>query len=62
MQMKFMVGKPEGNRSYGRHLKGENVKMLTGLNWLRIGSSGGLLWTRYWSFEFNVRRGTSWAA
>jgi hypothetical protein len=24
----------------------------TGLNWLRIGTSGGLLWTRWWIFGF----------
>jgi hypothetical protein len=25
----------------------------TGFGWLRIGSSGGLLWTWQWTFEFH---------
>jgi hypothetical protein len=35
----------------------------TGFGWLRIGSSGGLLWTRWWTFGFHKKRGyflTSW--
>jgi hypothetical protein len=24
----------------------------TGSNWLRIGTSGGLLWTQWWTFGF----------
>jgi hypothetical protein len=31
-----------------------------GLNWLRIGSIGGLLWTRQRPFEFHNRRGVFW--
>jgi hypothetical protein len=30
--------------------------------WLRIGTSGGLLWTRQWTFGFHRRRGISWLA
>jgi hypothetical protein len=30
--------------------------------WLRIGTSGGLLWTRYWAFGFHKMLGSSWAA
>jgi hypothetical protein len=30
---------------------------LTGFNWLRIGSSGGLLWTRWWTFGFHTKVG-----
>jgi hypothetical protein len=48
------VGKPEGKRSLGRPRRrwGDNIKMdlreigcggWTGLNWLRIGRSGGFL-------------------
>jgi hypothetical protein len=35
----------------------------TGFGWLRIGSSGGLLWTRWWTFGFHKKAGyflTSW--
>jgi hypothetical protein len=34
----------------------------TGLTWLRIGTGGRLLWTRYWTFGFLKMRGTSWLA
>jgi hypothetical protein len=33
-----------------------------GLTWLRIGTSGGLLWTRYWTFGFDEMLGGSWGA
>jgi hypothetical protein len=32
------------------------------LIWLRIGTSGGLLWTRYWTFVFHKMLGSSWVA
>jgi hypothetical protein len=35
--------------------------MLTQL-WLRIGTSGGLLWTRWWTFGFHKMLGSSWVA
>jgi hypothetical protein len=31
-------------------------KMWTGFIWLRIETSGGLLWTRQWTFKFHKRR------
>jgi hypothetical protein len=33
----------------------------TGLIWFRIGTSGGLLWTQYWTFEFHKML-NSWVA
>jgi hypothetical protein len=33
-----------------------------GLIWLRIGTSGRLLWTRYWTFGFHKMLGSSWVA
>jgi hypothetical protein len=30
--------------------------------WLRIGTGGGILWTRKWTFGFHKRRGISWSA
>jgi hypothetical protein len=53
----MLVGKPEGKRPLGRrrHRWEDNIKMdhreirfgvLIGSMWLRIGISGGLLWTR----------------
>jgi hypothetical protein len=35
----------------------------TGFSWFRIGSGGGLLWTRWWTFGFHRKAGcflTSW--
>jgi hypothetical protein len=34
----------------------------TGLIWLRIGTSGGLFWTRQWTFGFHEMVGGSWVA
>jgi hypothetical protein len=34
----------------------------TGSIWLRIGTSGRLLWTRYWNFGFRKMLGSSWGA
>jgi hypothetical protein len=34
----------------------------TGLIWLRIGTSGGFLWIRYWTFGFHEILGSSWGA
>jgi hypothetical protein len=34
----------------------------TGLIWLRIGTSGELLWIWYWSFSFDKMLGGSWVA
>jgi hypothetical protein len=33
-----------------------------GMIWLRIGTSGGLLWTRQWTFEFHKMLRSSWVA
>jgi hypothetical protein len=33
-----------------------------GLIWLGIGSVGGILWTRYWTFGFHKMLGSSWVA
>jgi hypothetical protein len=30
--------------------------------WLRIGTSGGLLWTRWWTFGLHKTQGSSWVA
>jgi hypothetical protein len=34
----------------------------TGLIWLRIGTGGGLLCTRWWTIRFHKMRGISWVA
>jgi hypothetical protein len=34
----------------------------TGLIWLRIGTGGGLLWIRWWTFGSHKMRGVSWVA
>jgi hypothetical protein len=38
------------------------VKVWIGFIWLRIGTSVGLLWTRWWTFGFRKRQRTSWVA
>jgi hypothetical protein len=43
-------------------LEKQNGKLWTGFNWLRTGTSGGLMWTRQWTFGFHKRRGISWVA
>ena len=34
----------------------------TGWSWLRIGTGGGHLWVRWWTFGFRKMRGISWLA
>ena len=36
--------------------------METGWSWLRIGTDGGHLWIRWWTFGFHKVRGISWLA
>jgi hypothetical protein len=33
-----------------------------GLGWLRIGTGGGRLWVRWWTFGFHKTQGISWPA
>jgi hypothetical protein len=46
----------------------DNIKMelremeCTELIWLRIGTTGGLLWTRWGTFGFHEMLGSSWVA
>jgi hypothetical protein len=66
------VGKPEGRRPLGRPRRrwADNIKMdlwegggaWTGSIWLRIGTGGGLLCIRWWTFRFHKMRGISWVA
>jgi hypothetical protein len=37
-----------------------NGRVWTGLIWLRIGTSGGLLWRRWWTLGFHKIRGIFW--
>jgi hypothetical protein len=39
-----------------------NVVVFTGLIWLRIGNSEGVLWTQKWTFGFHRMLGNFWAA
>ena len=39
-----------------------NVMVWTGSSWLRIGTSGGHLWMRWWTFGFYEMRGIYWLA
>jgi hypothetical protein len=54
---RILVGRPEGKRPLGRRRRTQedNIKLelreigidgRAGFSWLRVGSSGGLLWTR----------------
>jgi hypothetical protein len=58
--VQFLVVKPEGRIPLGRQRRGceDGIKMhlretgwesvCNGCSWLRIGTGGGLLWTRSW--------------
>jgi len=65
------VGKPEGKRPLERRrlMWGITLRWTlgrygsmgrTGFGWLRIESSGGLLWTRWWTFGFRKKAGYFW--
>jgi hypothetical protein len=63
---RILVGNPEGKRPLGRprHRWVDNIKMdlrdiWIGLIWLRIGTNGGLLWTRRWTFGSHKMLGSS---
>jgi hypothetical protein len=43
-------------------LKKEVKRVWTGFMWLRIGTSGGLLWTQQCTFNFHETRRISWIA
>ena len=70
---KVLVGKPEAKRPLGRPRRRweDNIKMDlhevgrglgTGWSWLRVGTGGGHLWVRWWTFGFHKMRGISWLA
>jgi hypothetical protein len=69
----ILVGKAEGTTSLWRprhwwedsirmDLREWDGKVWTGFIWLRIRTSGGLLWTRSWTFGYRKRREISWRA
>jgi hypothetical protein len=39
-----------------------DMRLWNGSSWLRIGTGGGHLWMRYWTFGFHKMRGISWLA
>jgi hypothetical protein len=39
-----------------------DVRTWTGSSWLTIGTGGGRLWVRWWTFGFHKMRGVSWLA
>jgi hypothetical protein len=43
-------------------LTGKDGRGWTGFIWLKIGASGGLLWTRWWTLEFHKMREIFWLA
>jgi hypothetical protein len=71
-----LVGKPEGRRPLGRPRRRweDNIKLnlferldggggaWTGSMWLRIGTGGGLLCIRRWTYRFHKMRVISWVA
>jgi hypothetical protein len=68
----ILMEKPDWKRSLGRPRRmwadiikmnlRENGMIEIGLIWLRIGTSGGLLWTQKWTFGFHKMLGSSWVA
>ena len=70
---KVLVEKPEGRDHWGdQDVDGRIILRLifrkwegvvgTGWGWLRIGTGGGRLWGRWWTFGFRKMRGISWLA
>jgi hypothetical protein len=70
---RIFLRNPEGKRPLGRPRRkwADNFKFIlerqdgvewTASIWLRIGTSGGLLWTRWWTFGFHKMLGNSWVA
>jgi hypothetical protein len=70
---RVLVGKSEGKRPLGRTRRRwvGNIEIdlreigLDGMDWLiwiRVGTSGGLLWTRWWNFWFHKMLGSYWIA
>ena len=67
-----LMGKPEGKNHWGdldvdgriilRWIFGKWEVLETGWSWLRIGTDGGHLWIRWWTFGFYKVRGVSWLA
>jgi hypothetical protein len=56
------LGRPKCWRILKWYFKKQDRSSCTVLIWLRIWSSGGLLWTRQWTFELHNMRGIPWAA
>jgi hypothetical protein len=65
------LGKPEGKIPLGKprrrwvdnieiYLRAIGWVVWAGSVWLRVGTSGGLLWTRWWTFGFHKILGSSW--
>ena len=50
----------QNRRTFYLSWKWEGVE--TGWRWLRIGTDGGHLWIRWWTFGFHKVRGISWLA
>jgi hypothetical protein len=67
---RILVGKLEGKRPLGRPRRRwvDSIKIYLretgwdGVDWLRIGTGGGLLRIRWWSFRFHKMLGISWVA
>jgi hypothetical protein len=55
------LGKPR-RRSESMDLQETGCVVWSGLIWLRMRTSGRLLWTRQWTFVLHKRRGISWLA
>jgi hypothetical protein len=70
---RVLVGKFKGERPLGRprrrwedniqlDLREVGIDGRTGFGWLRIGPSGELLWTRWWTFGFHKESRIFWQA
>jgi hypothetical protein len=55
----ILVGKPEGKRWEDDTEMDLREIGWTRLIWLRIGTSGGLLWSKWWTFWFHKMLGNS---
>jgi len=61
LEMEKQLGKPRHKWEFNVNMKFD-ITVTAGFTWLSIRFSGGFLWTRKWTFEFQKRPGISWLA
>jgi hypothetical protein len=60
-KLKMHLGRPRHGWEY-MDFKKQCVRVWTGFNWLKMGSTDRLSWARQWNFGFHKSWGISWLA